>query len=465
MNAAVDHNLGLAAPPQAIESEQCILGGLLMDNRALDRILERVREADFYRADHRLIWRTIVRLIEAGKPADVITVYQTLQADGLVDDAGGLQYLHDLANNTPSSANIRGYADAVRDRALLRGLMAVGQQAIEAATTRRAGRPPAEVVREVESALSLVLEAGLAGDEATPSLVATLGEVREEIQYRMDHPEEISGLSTGLVDLDKALDGMQPADLIIVAGRSSMGKTALGFQIGQRASLQGAVVQAFSMEMPRRKLGRRMLANHAKLDGEAMKRGELNDAEMDRFEKAREQLATMKFEIDDRGNLSIGQMRARCRRTRRALGRLDLVIVDYLQLAKGEGDNRTQEVTSISRGLKALAKEMNCPVIALAQINRGVEQRQNKRPEMSDLRESGAIEQDADIILLLYRDEVYFPDSVNNKGLIEIEIKKNRDGALHRIYGSWLEWCTRIENTDRIYREPTRANAGAGFDG
>jgi replicative DNA helicase len=279
-----------------------------------------------------------------------------------------------------------------------------------------------------------------------------------EIQERAENPNRMSGLSTGLRALDDLLDGMQPADLIILAGRPSMGKSALGFQIGQRAALAGAVVEAFSMEMPRAALVKRMLANDARVDGEEMKRGTLQDADYSAIARATERLNACKLEIDDRPALTVGQMRARCRRARRKFGRLDLIIVDYLQLASPtrRTDNRAQDVGEVSRGLKALAKEMGCPLIALAQINRGVENRADRRPQMSDLRDSGEIEQDADIVGLLYRDEYYFPDNEANRGLLEIDIKKNRNGRLERLTMTWLAHCTRIEDTERRWVPPAK---------
>jgi len=449
--------LDLHAPPQSVESEQAVLGGLMIDNRALDLIVDTLREADFYRADHRTIWRAIVREIESGREADVITVYEALVAEKRADEVGGMVYLNELRENTPSAANIRAYAKRVKDTAVLRGLMSVGQQAIDAATSNRRGREVEQLVGEIELAVSGLMEDGLTGDDP-PSLSETLARVCDEIQERAEHPERMSGLSTGLVALDALLDGMQPADLIILAGRPSMGKSALGFQIGQRAALAGSVVQAFSLEMPRAALVRRMLANDARADGEAMKNGTLTDRDFSNIARARERLDACALEIDDRPALTIGQMRARCRRARRKFGRLDLVIVDYLQLASPtrRTDNRAQDVGEISRGLKALAKEMGCPLIALAQINRGVENRADRRPQMSDLRDSGEIEQDADIIGLLYRDEYYYPDSEANKGLLEIDIKKNRNGSLARLTMVWLAHCTRIEDTERRYVAPKR---------
>ena len=440
----------LLIPPASVEAEQAVLGGLMLDNRAFDHISDLLREGDFYRADHRLIWSTAVRLIEKGAPADVITVYEALQAAGEEVD---LSYLNDLAQNTPSAANIKGYADIVKERALRRGLLQIAHDAMRAANGSHNGRTVAELVADVESSLARLAEAGYTGDTELPTMAESLAQVRTDLQARMEAPEGLSGVSTGLAQIDEKTDGLQRGDLIVVAGRASMGKTALGMQIAQNIALDGGVVQIFSMEMSRNQLVRRMVSSLMRIPGEAMKRGRLSTVEVARFEKGQEKLETCKIFIDDRSALNIMQMRARCKRQRRAAGKLDLVVVDYLQLATSRAEQREQQVSEISRGLKALAKEMHCPVIALSQLNRGVEQRADKRPMMSDLRESGAIEQDADVIMLLYRDEYYNPDT-EDKGLIEINIGKQRDGAVGRVLAAWHGEFTRVEDTDQRWRQP-----------
>jgi replicative DNA helicase len=433
----------LAAPPASIEAEQCVLGGLMLDNRAYDLVAGRLRESDFYRSDHRTIWRAVVRLIERGQPADVVTVFDALNAEKKAEEVGGLVYLNALATNTPSAANIRSYAKIVADRAVLRGLIQVGQQAIDAAVSRR-GRDVGDIVHDIEAAVSGLVENGLNGDEDLPSLGETLVAVRDEIQQRIEAPDQFSGLATGLRDVDAALDGLQRNDLVIVGGRSSMGKTSFSMQLGQNVALKGGSVLTFSMEMSAIQLVRRMLSNLARVPADAIRCGRLDDAQMERLADAQDRLSAAKFEIDDRPALTVGQMRARARRVKRKQG-LDLIIVDYLQLGRATAENRTQEVSEISRGLKALAKEMRVPVIALSQLSRGVEARSDKRPMMSDLRESGAIEQDADVIIFCYRDEVYNPDTAD-RGVMELGIAKQRNGATGRVCVAWQAEFTRIED-------------------
>lgn len=467
MNAPMTHfergALDAYAPPQSVEAEQAVLGGLLLDNRAFDLIVDAVRERDFYRADHRLIWNAIARLIDKGEPADVITVFQLLKDEGRADDTGGMEYLNDMAQNTPSAANIRGYARHVREQAMLRDLMVAGQEAVAAAVAYRREKPVEEVIAGVEATMAALLEGG-ASEGDLPTLGETLRTVRDKIQARIDAPEgELSGLRTGLGVLDHALDGLQGSDLIIIAGRASMGKTALAMQIGQNVALAGGVVLVFSMEMPSEQLAHRMLANLAEVPAEVMRRGRVSQEQVDAIGRAEERLASLRLVIDDRASLAVGQMRARARRVRRQHGRLDLIVVDYLQLARAQAENRTQEVSEISRGLKAIAKEAGVPVVALSQLNRGMDARPNKRPMMGDLRESGAIEQDADVILLCYRDEYYFPTK-GEKGVMEINIAKHRNGATGMRKVGWKGEFTGVRDLPAGYTdwEPSDDEPPAG---
>jgi replicative DNA helicase len=463
MNAPMDIDereaMDLVAPPAATEAEQCVLGGLMLDNRALDLISDRLRTADFYRVDHRLIWETACKLIESGKPADVITVFEALESEKRTEEAGGIVYLNALTQNTPSAANIRGYAEAVREASVLRALLQVGHDAMQAATARRHGRSVTDLLAEVEASLAGLADSGMGADTDPPTLAETMAVVRDDLQTRMENPDQLSGLATGLEQIDEKTDGLPRGGLVIVAGRASMGKTGFAMQIAQNVALNGGIVQVFSMEMRRQELVRRMISNVGRIDGEKMKRGRLSSQEVARFEHARDQLADCKLEIDDRPALTVGQMRARARRLRRRLGKIDLVVVDYLQLATSRAEQREQQVSEISRGLKALARELNCPVIALSQLNRGVEQRADKRPMMSDLRESGAIEQDADLIALIYRDEYYNPDS-EDRGLMEVNIGKQRDGSVGRVMVGWCGEYTRVENSQARYVPPKAPRHG-----
>lgn len=439
-------------PPHSIEAEQCVLGGLLLDNNALDLVVDVVQEGHFYRADHRLLFRTIVGLLNRNQPADVITVWTALEAAGEPFD---LAYLNDLAQNTPSAANARGYATMVRERAMLRGLMQVCQRGMDAAMMP-AGRNAEQVIAEVEGELGAVMEDGLPGDGEQVALSSLITSACERIQSRHEDPTRLSGVSTGFDQVDEATDGLQGGDMIIVAGRPSMGKTTFALNIAENVALAGGIVGVFSMEMGGQQLAMRMLSSIGRVDGHAMKRGKLNDADFNRLAYATEKLQVLKLEIDERPALRAGQIRAKCKYWRRKHGKLDLVVVDYLQLmsaAGGRGENRNQEVSEISRNIKGLAKEMGCPIIVLSQLNRALENRSDKRPSMGDLRDSGAIEQDADVILFLYRDEVYNPNT-EDRGYAEVIMGKARNDALDSLLLEFKGQFTRFENTPRQYRAP-----------
>ena len=441
----------LKIPPHSIEAEQSTLGGLLLENHAWDKIGDMLRDDDFYRADHRLIWKHISKLIERGRPADVITVYESLDADNKAEDAGGLSYLSALAQNTPSAANIRGYAQIVRDRSVLRKLLGA-TDAIAGAVYNRQGREVRQILDEAESRVFQIAEDGARGKQGFVEIGPLLAQVRDRVQelHELNSPD-VTGIATGFTDLDQKTSGLQPGDLVIVAGRPSMGKTAFSLNIAENVALDGGIVGVFSMEMGGTQLAMRMLGSIGRLDLHRLRTGRLDDNEFSKFATALERLQDIKLHVDETPALTALELRARARRLHRVYGKLDLIVIDYLQLmsASSQGENRATEISEISRSLKALAKELNVPVIALSQLNRGLEQRTDKRPMMSDLRESGAIEQDADVILFIYRDEVYNPDKHENKGIAEVIIGKQRNGPIGRVELAFLGQYTKFENLAR----------------
>ena len=451
MNApAADPQLdNLKVPPHSIEAEQSVLGGLLLDNAAWDRIADFLSEADFYRFDHRVIFQSIARLISATKPADVITVYEMLQVAGKAEEVGGLAYLNSLAQNTPSAANIRRYAEIVRERSVLRKLVTVADDIASAAFAPK-GREVRELLDEAESKVFAIAEEGSRGQKGFQEIQPLLTQVVERIDelYHRDTTTDVTGVPTGFIDLDRMTSGMQAGDLIIVAGRPSMGKTAFSLNIGEHVAVeQGLPVAVFSMEMAGVQLAMRMLGSVGRLDQHRLRTGRLLDEDWPRLTHSIQRMNDAQLFIDETPALNPMELRARSRRLARQCGQLGLIIIDYLQLmsGSGSGENRATEISEISRSLKGLAKELNCPVIALSQLNRSLEQRPNKRPVMSDLRESGAIEQDADVILFIYRDEVYNPDS-QDKGTAEIIIGKQRNGPIGTVRLTFLGQFTKFDN-------------------
>ncbi len=451
MNKPIDPQLdALRVPPHSIEAEQSVLGGLLLDTQAWDRVGDFLNENDFYRFDHRLIYHHIGRLVTLNRPVDVITVFEALKQSAKDEDAGGLVYLNALAQNTPSAANIRRYAEIVRERSILRKLVTVSDE-ISTSALNPEGREVRQVLDEAESKIFAIAEDGARGQQGFQEIQPLLGKVVERIDelYNRDNPNDITGVPTGFADLDKMTSGFQPGDLVIVAGRPSMGKTALSLNIGEHVAVeQGLPVAVFSMEMAATQLAMRMLGSVGRLDQHKLRTGRLADDDWPRLTHAIQKMNEAQLYIDETPALSPIELRARSRRLARTCGKLGLIIVDYLQLmssATGHGENRATEISEISRGLKALAKELDCPVIALSQLNRSLEQRPNKRPIMSDLRESGAIEQDADIILFIYRDEVYNPDSAD-KGTAELIIGKQRNGPIGNVRLTFMGQFTKFEN-------------------
>ena len=441
----------LKLPPHSVEAEQSVLGGLFLDTSAWERIADLVMQEDFYRREHRLIFEHVVRLTERAKPVDVITVAESLESAGKLDEAGGLSYLGALAHNVPSAANIRRYAEIVRERSVLRKLVEVGNE-IAASAFAPAGREASQLLDEAEGRVFEIAEAGARGKQGFLSMPPLLTEVVEKIEtlYGRDDHSEVTGIATGFVDLDKMTSGLQPGDLVIVAGRPSMGKTAFSINIAENVALDSSKpVAIFSMEMGGAQLVMRMIGSIGRLNQHALRTGKLEDEDWSRLTHAVGRLNDAPVFIDETAGLNVLELRARSRRLHRQHGGLGLIVIDYIQLMSSPSgkasENRATEISEISRSLKALAKELHVPVIALSQLNRSLEQRPNKRPVMSDLRESGAIEQDADLILFIYRDEVYNPDSPD-KGKAEIIIGKQRNGPIGTVALTFRGEFTRFES-------------------
>ncbi|MDP1862893.1 MAG: replicative DNA helicase [Thiobacillus sp.] len=436
-------------PPHSLEAEQAVLGGLLLDNSAWDRIGDVVSESDFYRLDHRQILRAIIRQIAENRPADAVTVTEALQSMGQLEGVGGLAYIVALASNTPSAANIRRYAEIVRERSVMRRLAEVATGIADTAYAP-AGRSASQLLDEAEAKVFEIAESGSRGQVGFTEIKPLLKEVVERIDelYHRDNDSGITGVPTGFHDLDQKTSGFQPGDLIIVAGRPSMGKTAFSLNIAENVALDtGLPVAVFSMEMGGTQLVMRMIGSVGKLDQHRLRTGKLGEDDWQRLTYALGKLNEAPVFIDESPGLNVLELRARARRLMRQCGKLGLIVIDYLQLmsGSGSGENRATEISEISRALKGLAKELHVPVVALSQLNRGLEQRPNKRPVMSDLRESGAIEQDADVILFIYRDEVYNPDT-QDKGTAEIIISKQRNGPIGTVRLAFIGEYTRFES-------------------
>ena len=441
----------LRLPPHSIEAEQSVLGALLIDNGAFDRIADVVRESDFYRDDHRRIFQQLVKLITKGKAADALTVNDVLESSGDAGQTGGKAYLMSLANNTPLAANIRRYAEIVRERAIMRKLVSAGNE-IAAGALNPVGRDAKELLDFAESLVFSIAEEGarassgfIVAKELLESVINRISDLHER------GSPDVTGVATGFKDLDRKTAGFQPGDLIIIAARPSMGKTALALNIAEHVALRGGkTVAMFSMEMGGEQLVTRLIASLGHLDQSRVRVGKLSDDEWNKLTLAMEKVTVAPIHIDETPALTPLELRARARRLHRQHGPLGLIIIDYLQLmtvpGRSNDENRATQVAEISRSLKALAKELKVPVVALSQLNRGVEQRTNKRPMMSDLRESGAIEQDADVILFIYRDEVYDTES-KDKGLAEIIIAKQRNGPIGDLKLTFLGPQTRFEDS------------------
>lgn len=437
----------LRIPPHSIQAEQSVLGGLMLSNASWDNVADRVVREDFYRREHQLIFDAIRVLSDQQKPFDVVTLSEELERNGVLDEAGGMSYVGTLASDTPSAANIRAYADIVREHSVKRQLIRVGTDIADSGFETE-GRSVSELLDSAESSVFEIAEQqakGKSGFQDIKNLLTTAMD-RIETLYHSDEP--ITGLSTGFSDLDNMTSGLQKSDLIIVAGRPSMGKTTFAMNLAENVAITGKMpVAVFSLEMPGDQLVMRMLSSLGRIDQHRLRTGKLEDDEWPRLTSAVSILSEAKLHIDDSASLTPTEIRARSRRLMREHGQLGLIVIDYLQLmqAPGAGNNRTEEISVISRSLKALAKELNVPVIALSQLNRNLEQRPNKRPVNSDLRESGSIEQDADIIAFVYRDEVYNEESPD-KGIAEIIIGKQRNGPIGTCRLTFMGQFTKFEN-------------------
>jgi replicative DNA helicase len=447
--------LALKVPPHSAEAEQSLLGGLLLDNHAFDKIADLVTADDFYRDDHRRIFRHLSKLIEHGKPADVVTIAESIESSEDKDRTGGPAYLGSLAQNTPSALNIRRYAELVRERSVQRRLITVATEIAESALAP-SGKEVGQLLDEAESRILEVGERGQRGTQGFESIQPVLARVFERIDhlYRQENKSDVTGLPTGFADLDEKTAGLQPGDLVIVAGRPSMGKTAFALNMAEHVAVNNGVpVAIFSMEMGATQLAMRLLGSIARVDQHKMRTGRLNDEEWSRLSTAMGKLHDAPIFIDETAALNSLELRTRARRINRQCGKLGLVMVDYLQLMssanQSQNENRATEISEISRSLKALAKELGAPVVALSQLNRALETRNDKRPMMSDLRESGAIEQDADVILFIYRDEVYYPEKPESKGTAEVIIGKQRNGPIGKIDLTFLGEHTRFEDRAR----------------
>jgi replicative DNA helicase len=442
-------------PPHSIEAEQSVLGGLMLDNRVFYDLADKLGAADFYRADHQVIYRGVGELISANKPCDFVTLSEHLRNQGRLEDAGGIAYLGSLATDTYSVTNVKHYAEIVRERSVLRSLIAIGADLADMGY-RPEGRSPAELIDAAEKRVFEIRERGAKSSSQFFDMPTLMSEVEQKLDKLRNNPNALAGLPTGFTDFDRKTTGLHPGDLVIVAGRPSMGKTSYAMNIAEHVAIvEKKPVAVFSMEMSADQLATRILSSFGRINQERLRSGQMDDNDWSRLVSASALIREAPLYIDETGALSPLDLRARARRLHGRAGGLSLIVVDYLQLMQvpGSAENRTNEISEISRSLKALAKELNVPVIALSQLNRAVEQRDNKRPRMADLRESGGIEQDADLVVFIYRDEVYNPQSPD-KGTAEILIAKQRNGPLGVVKTAFLGHFTRFDNlAPEYYRE------------
>ncbi|WP_218242737.1 replicative DNA helicase [Comamonas fluminis] len=439
----------LRVPPHSMESESSVLGGLLLDNNAWDRVGDMLKPADFYRSEHQLIFEAIGKMINESKPADVITVYERLQGMGKAEEIGGLLYLNQLAQYVPSATNIRRYAEIVRERSILRRLVTTSDEIATNAFNPQ-GKSVKDILEQAEQKIFAIGEEGSRMKQGFQSLDTLVVDLLDQVQEMADNPMDVTGVPTGFVDLDRMTSGLQAGDMVVLAARPSMGKTSFAVNIAEHVALnEGLPVAIFSMEMGAAQLAVRIVGSIGRVNQGNLRTGKLSDDEWPRLTEAIERLRTVSLHIDETPGLTPIELRANARRLARQCGKLGLIVVDYLQLMSGSGgaggDNRATELGEISRGLKMLAKELQCPVIALSQLNRSVEQRTDKRPMMSDLRESGAIEQDADIIMFIYRDDYYNKDS-KEPNIAEVIIGKQRNGPTGTVKLFFQKNQTRFEN-------------------
>lgn len=456
----------LKVPPHSLDAERSVLGGLMLDNRAWDIIVDRLKESDFYRREHQLLFRTMFRLVEQHKPIDMLTVADALRERQELQQAGDEVYLYELANNTPSTANIGAYADIVRERSILRQLINAGQDIVDSGFNAQ-GRKVIDLLDAAEQKVFSISGQG-AHNSGPLNIKDYLTKTMDRIDTLFHAGTAITGVPTGYHDFDSMTSGLQASDLVIIAGRPSMGKTTLAMNIAEHVAIKSRLpVLIFSMEMPGESIVMRLLSSLCRIDQLRIRTGKLADEDWPRISSTVSMLSDAPMFIDDTPGLSPSEMRARARRLSKEHGRLGMIVVDYLQLMQvpGFNENRTAEISEISRSLKHLAKELKVPVIALSQLNRGLEQRADKRPVMSDLRESGAIEQDADLITFIYRDEVYNENSAD-KGVAEIIIAKQRNGPIGKLRLTFLGQYTCFENFIRTtsssgHHHTSTAHAGS----
>ena len=448
----------LRVPPHSIEAESSVLGGLLLDNGAWDRVGDLLEEGNFYRYEHKLIYTAISTLVNASKPADVITVYEHLQNLGKSDDAGGLVYLNSLAQYVPSASNIRRYAEIVRERSILRKLVSAADE-ISTNAFNPQGKAVDKILDEAEQKIFNIGEEGSRMKQGFQGMDSLVVQLLDRVTEMADNPNDITGVPTGFIDLDRMTSGFQAGDMIVLAARPSMGKTALAVNIAEHVALnEGLPVAIFSMEMGASQLAVRIVGSIGRIDQTHLRTGKLTDEEWPRLTEAIEKLRNISLHIDETPGLTTSELRANARRLARTCGQLGLIVVDYLQLmsvsTSMNDENRATAVGEISRGLKMLAKELKCPVMALSQLSRAVESRTDKRPMMSDLRESGAIEQDADVIMFIYRDDYYDKNS-KEPGVAEVIISKQRNGPTGTVKLAFLKPITKFESL---------AGGGGGHD-
>jgi replicative DNA helicase len=440
----------LRIPPHSIEAESSVLGGLLLDNGAWDRVGDLLTDSDFYRFEHRLIYAAIGTLVNSSRPADVITVHEQLQNLGKADETGGLAYLNALAQYVPGAGNIRRYAEIVRERSILRKLVSASDEIATSAFNPQ-GRPVERILDEAEQKVFNIGEEGSRMKQGFQAMNSLVVQLLDRVQEMADNPNDITGVPTGFYDLDSMTSGFQPGDLIVLAARPSMGKTALAINIAEHVALnEGLPVAVFSMEMGASQLAVRIVGSIGRIDQSHLRTGKLTDDEWPRLTEAIEKLRNISLHIDESPGLTVSELRANARRLARQCGKLGLIVVDYLQLmgvsTSMNDENRATALGEISRGLKMLAKELQCPVIALSQLSRGVESRTDKRPMMSDLRESGAIEQDADVIMFIYRDDYYTKEASKEPGVAEVIISKQRNGPTGTVKLAFLKPITKFES-------------------
>ena len=445
----------LRVPPHSVQGEQSVLGGLMLNSEAWNEISDKIASEDFYRREHQLIFQAMRALSEADQPLDVVTIAEELERRAELNDIGGMPYLGMLANETPTASNVPAYARIVREQSVMRQLIKVGNKIADSGY-RPEGRPVDDLLDQAETEVFRIAEQKDKGRQGFQNIQALLTKTVDKIDELFNSDDALTGVSTGFNDFDGRTSGLQKADLVIVAGRPSMGKTTFAMNMCENVAIgAGVPVAIFSMEMPAEALTMRMISSLGRINQQAVRSGKLEDDDWPRVTSAVNILSQAKIFIDDSAALTPNEIRARCRRLQKEHGQLGMVMVDYLQLMRAPeaGDNRVNEISAISRGLKALAKELNCPVVALSQLNRSLEQRPNKRPVMSDLRESGAIEQDADLIVFIYRDEVYNEDSPD-KGKAEIIIAKQRNGPIGTVNLTFQGQFTRFDNFARdVYEE------------